>query len=326
MKKIVIVFVLLPALAITFLSCVTTAETSGKMVSERSAENTQKIKPPVINSPLDIDEWGGADSYGFTGDNADSRYYKNPDYYNLSGAPNVTIIDEFETYQQTSEWSCGCCAALMVLNELGITGYTEWDIALAMGTSLDEDTAGAEPGSADNFYEFGTSVKKMYDFFKTVPGVKIVETSYVEDYSVEDLIPEGSTSFTPNSAGNLPGKISSMSLYTTENNDLSENWVDDAADSWFVMWLRSNLEAGRPIMVEWGDWDGHWQTIIGYDSNGTPGIGDDILILADSYDTSDHWQDGYYCYPLERWFYMWADRNIAPKPFQIQPYIIIDRE
>ena len=78
-------------------------------------------------------------------------------------------------------------------------------------------------------------------------------------------------------------------------------------------------------MVEWADWDGHWQAIIGYDNNGTPGIGDDILIFADPYDTSDQWQDGYYYYPLERWFYMWSDRNVAPKPYQLQPYIIIDK-
>ena len=46
-------------------------------------------------------------------------------------------------------------------------------------------------------------------------------------------------------------------------------------------------------MVEWGDWDGHWQ-------------------------------DGYYFYPLERWFYMWQDRKVAPKPYQLQPFIVID--
>ena len=27
---------------------------------------------------------------------------------------------------------------------------------------------------------------------------------------------------------------------------------------------------------------------------------------------------------IERWFGMWNDRNIAPKPFQLQPYIVVD--
>jgi hypothetical protein len=86
--------------------------------------------------------------------------------------------------------------------------------------------------------------------------------------------------------------------------------VDDAKDSYFVKWVVGNLKAERPIMVEWGDWDGHWQAIIGYDTQGTPGIGDDVIIFADPYDTSDSWQDGYYYYPAERWFYMWQDRAV----------------
>ena len=324
MKK-MIYLCLLSFLVFTYLSCTTTVESTATEPADTNIEQAQKLKAPVIPSE-DIDEWGGADTYGFAGDHEDSPYFKNPDYYNLSGAPNVTIIDQFETYQQTSEWSCGCCTALMVLNELGYHELNEWDIAVAMTTSVDEDVEGALPGSADNFYEFGTSVKEMYEFFTSVPGINVVETSYKESWNESDLIRDDDQWFSPNSRGNLPGRISSMSLYTSENDDMSEAWVDDAADSWFVKWITGHLEAGRPIMVEWSDWDGHWQTIIGYDSLGTPGIGDDILILADSYDTADHWQDGYYAYPLERWFYMWVDRNIAPKPFQIQPYIIVDIE
>ena len=54
--------------------------------------------------------------------------------------------------------------------------------------------------------------------------------------------------------------------------------------------------------------------------------GDDTLIFADPYDTSDHWQDGYSIFPLEKFFYMWQDRKVAPKPYQLQPYIIIDKK
>ncbi len=79
-----------------------------------------------------------------------------------------------------------------------------------------------------------------------------------------------------------------MSLYASENDDITDKFVEDAKDSYFVKWVTDHIKAGRPIMVEWGDWD------------------------------------GYYYYPLERWFYMWKDRNVAPKPYQIQPYIVID--
>lgn len=79
--------------------------------------------------------------------------------------------------------------------------------------------------------------------------------------------------------GNIKPTFSSVSLYASENSDTTEAWVEDAKDSYFVKWLTGHLKEGRPIMVEWGDWDGHWQAIIGYDNNGTPSIGDDVLVL-----------------------------------------------
>ena len=297
----------------------------GQKLVIKSNEDVKKAKPKMISDGLNIDEYGGADSYELSGDNPKSKYFSNPDFYNMTSDENLTIIEKFKTHQQTSEWSCGCSTALMVLNNFGIDDYNEWDIALEMKSSTDLDVEGAEPGSANNFYEYGTSVKQMYKFFKNVEGIRVVETSYVEDFSEDDLINKDD-GYTPNDIGNLYPKFSSNSLYTTDNDDLSENWVTDAADSYFVKWITDNLKADRPIMVEWGDWDGHWQAIIGYDNNGTSGIGDDILIFVDPYDTSDHWQDGYYYYPLERWFYMWKDRNVAPKPFQLQPFIVVEKE
>lgn len=51
-----------------------------------------------------------------------------------------------------------------------------------------------------------------------------------------------------------------------------------------------------------------------------------ILILVDPYDTSDHRQDGYSIAPLERFFYSWKDRAIAPKPFQLQPFLVVEKK
>ena len=161
-------------------------------------------------------------------------------------------------------------------------------------------------------------------FFNTIKGFKIVDTSYIADYDASDLIQEGDTSVPSTEWGNLPGKFDSASLYASENDPNTEKWVDDAKDSYFVKWVTGHLKANRPILVEWCDWDGHWQAIIGYDTQGTPSLGDDVIIFADPYDTSDHWQDGYYYYPAERWFYMWSDRAVAPKPYQLQQYVIVE--
>ncbi len=310
MKRFLIVFVVA---ILTLAGCSKTVDPQ--------VEPTVKTKANAIEM-VDYEEYGGADSYGNSGDHADSAYYVNPDFYNMVSNDHLTIITNFKTAQQTTEWSCGTVATLMVLNHYGITA-DEMDLAVAMGAHVDDDVEGALPGSANSYHEYGTTVIDIAKYFETRSDFTIVETSYVAEYLESDLLSEAAGS-SANDSGNLPKTFSAMSLYTTDNDDLSENWVEDAADSFFVKWIVDNLKANRPIMVEWGDWDGHWQVIIGHDSMGTPSLGDDILIFADPYDTSDHWQDGYYYYPLERWFYMWADRNIAPKPFQLQPFIVVE--
>ncbi len=296
-----------------------------KQIEITGIETGEKLKPEFIVGE-DNDEYGGADVYDNAGDNPDSRYYVNPDFYRMASDDQLTILEQFKTFNQTTEWSCGSASILMVANHFGFTDVTEWDIAVKSGAHRDLDVEGSEPGTADNPGEYGTSVDDIIRYFDDFDGLKVIESSYKADYTDADLIASDDTNYCEGDRGNLPPSFSAMSLYTTDNDDASENWVEDAEDSYFVKWLKGHLEADRPIMVEWGDWDGHWQVIIGYDNNGTPGIGDDILIFADPYDTSDHWQDGYYYYPLERWFYMWKDRGVAPKPFQLQPYVVVDVE
>lgn len=283
-----------------------------------------KAKPELIAVKKDIDPAAGADSYENNGDHADSNYYVNPDFYNLKSDKQLTLIPNFKTYQQTSEWSCGSATLLMVLEHFGISDYGEWDIAVKSGAGVDFDVPGSEPGTANNFPEYGTSVDDMVKFFTSIKGFNIVQTSYKADYKAADLLKAGDNSVPSAEWGNLPPTFNSVSLYASDNNPNTDQWVSDAKDTYFVKWITDNLKASRPIMVEWGDWDGHWQAIIGYDNNGTPGIGDDILIFADPYDTSDSWQDGYYYYPLERFFYMWQDRAVAPKPYQLQPFMIVE--
>ncbi len=59
-------------------------------------------------------------------------------------------------------------------------------------------------------------------------------------------------------------------------------------------------------MVCWIEWGGHWQVVIGYDDMGTETTQDDVMIMADPYDTTDHNQDGYFVYGAERFYYNWS--------------------
>lgn len=289
--------------------------------SAAPAGTVEKPMPEKIAGE-DNDEYGGADAYGNAGDHAASAYYGNPDFYNMESNDQLTILNNFKTFQQTTEYSCGAASALMALSYLKIDSYSEFALSELGKVSVDEDTEGAKPGSADNYYEYGANVEKLVSLFEQVEGVKIVETSYRADYTDADLIQAGDGD-TDNNVGNLPGTFESVALYASENDPNTEAWVENASDSYFVKWITGHLQNNELILVEWSDWDGHWQVIIGYDTLGTPGIGDDIIIFADPYDTSDHWQDGYYYYPAERWFYMWHDRNVAAKPFQLQPYVVV---
>ncbi len=79
---------------------------------------------------------------------------------------------------------------------------------------------------------------------------------------------------------------------------------DDAlAAAFSLRTIRDYLAEGTPVMIGWNDWGGHWQVVIGYDTMGTEVEQDDVLIVADPYDTTDHNQDGYGVYPAERFIY-----------------------
>lgn len=92
----------------------------------------------------------------------------------------------------------------------------------------------------------------------------------------------------------------------------------------FIAWVKGNLASNTPIIIDWVDWAGHFQVIIGYDDMGTPDhFGDDVIIVADPYDTSDHKQDGYFVLGAERFFYMWYEGFSADgDEIQAQPYVI----
>ena len=71
--------------------------------------------------------------------------------------------------------------------------------------------------------------------------------------------------------------------------------------------IQMYLADGVPIIIGWADRGGHWQVIIGYDNMGTPdNLWDDVVILADPADDTDHNQDGYYLCSMERLMSCWS--------------------
>lgn len=246
-------------LMLTVTACANTAGTT----DDNSAAPTPNEKHQIAYPDGYDTTTTGASSYANSGDHFDSIYFAHPDVYNMKSTDTLTIIPKFETYQQTTEYTCGACSTLMVLNHYGVKDYDEMTIAKMAGTS---ETEGIDPAGLVKFYKaIGWNVKSSEDTKETLS-------------------------------------------------------FEDPAD--FTAWVQENLTAGTPIQVDWIDWAGHWQDIIGYDTMGTKDqFGDDVLILADPYDTSDQYQDGYYIFPAERFFYMWREGSYV-KGDKEQPWVI----
>ena len=108
------------------------------------------------------------------------------------------------------------------------------------------------------------------------------------------------------------------------------NWLQ--AQGLKVVWgeqgrldlLKSNLRRGRPTLVLWTDWGGHWVAVIGYDDKGTSRTDDDDVILADPYDRVDDYRDGRTVFNAERFESMWFDA-LHFERLKWRVYLYVDR-
>jgi hypothetical protein len=230
-----------------------------------SQKTTDILEKHTIPYPAGYDiSSSGASSFNNTGDHSDSPYFVHHDFYNMESTETLTILTNYETYQQTTEYHCGPALAMTVLNHFGINDTHELAIGEVMKTHQ-----GADGGEPTEMTEMGTTVSGMVDYFNS-----------------------------------LDWQVKSSLTHESPFDEYGEGFTD---------WVISELKAGTPVLVEWSDWAGHWQAIIGYDTMGTDQFSDDVLIMADPYDTSDHWQDGYYIVNAQRFFYMWYDYNYQPE-------------
>ena len=226
-------------------------------IAEGAQEHTIPYPAKYGNCPA-LD---GASSFGGATDHLQSRYYVANDYFHMKSDATLHILHQFQTYQQTTEYTCGAASALMVLNWFGQKQYHEKAVAGLLETHVTK----------------GSSVENIADLF--------------------DLI-----------GWNVDSHASAERRFQT---------VEDAEQA-----IIDYIDRGIPMMIDWVDWAGHWQVLIGIDTCGTDTPYDDVLIFADPYDVTDHKQDGYYTYPLGRFFGMWREGPCAGKsvPYQ-QPFV-----
>lgn len=94
----------------------------------------------------------------------------------------------------------------------------------------------------------------------------------------------------------------------TNAGDVPPPWGED-----FTKWIINAIDKNEVVLSKHIDWGGHWEVIIGYDDMGTEDTADDILIIADPYDSTDHRQDGYAIWSFERYYTLWGV-NMTTQP------------
>ena len=177
----------------------------------------------------------------------DSVYYKKLNFYNKKPTKTLTILSNFQTYQQTNDGSCGASATLMALNYMGEKNISENGLV------------------AETLLYPNSTPDKLVNAFKKY------------DY-----------------------KTLSSSQFESNHWENPEDFAKD---------LKKYLSEKTPVLVKLG---GHWSVIIGYDDFGHPkDLQNHVLILADSWDSHDHRQDGYIVYAFDYFWNIWS--NMAVK-------------
>ncbi|MCL1809202.1 MAG: dockerin type I domain-containing protein [Clostridiales bacterium] len=263
-----------------------------------------------------------------------SPYYAHFDYYNMESSDNLVILENFKTQQQTTEWTCGLTSALMALEWHGANpGLAK----LLNGYSEEELVAVADAYGIDVYELLDDRMTEINLAQLRGDGRQNPSATNLDDMkSIFNNLNNDEEYLNAVALANNWDTLKKWSFLTTD--DLTRGYVVDeagvrhfleegAADDGLIPYY---LNQGCPILIGWNEWGGHWQVIIGYDDMGTEDTQDDVLILADPYDTTDHNQDGYYLEPFERLVFGWGadfDRrgsNVFLIPWLIETGIPID--
>ena len=239
----------------------------------------EKAKETYVEPYLDTN-LSGAAGVERSGDVAQSPYYQLDDFYGTEaeiqkavGSDTLDIIDNFSTIQQSTEFSCGVTSAYMAMYNYGKIPkgadgkLLESDASLSKIRQVDPATGLGEAGA--------TYVEGLDEVFQYMAN-KYDQTWAVasdQDYLYDDW----------------------GYAYLGKEAEVYQ-------DNVLIPYLIKN---DVPMIIGWDEWGGHYQVVIGYDDMGTEATQDDVVILADAYDTTDHNQNGYVIESFERLLYGW---------------------
>ena len=231
--------------------------------------------------------FGGATT-DFNFDYNSSKYWQQPDIYNIGGSyDTLDLLPKYKTLQQATGYSCGVDSATTVVEYFGLrenvtpvgTTYkidlSEQDLSKLRGPGREWGRATTQKELTNIFDGLNTKFGQNWNY---VSGYDLESTNaaVVRDQSKKDI-------------NVISGKPAGNGLDMT----LFE------AVPWYI-------EHGVPVIIGWQGWGGHYQTAIGYDDMGTAAYDDDVVILMDSYDSYDQKMDGYNITSYQRLIEDWS--------------------
>lgn len=113
----------------------------------------------------------------------------------------------------------------------------------------------------------------------------------------------------------IVSEIRKFGYETTSNDDFTEENFPYQDEVEFSKWAQEILKNNETIIVNWADWGGTASVIVGIDNMGNKeNCLDHVIILGDTYDTSDHLNDGFYVIGLDKFYYNWQNNEISYIP------------
>ena len=201
-------------------------------------------------------KYGNGVAFNGANDHPEANYYALVDYYTLGSAGTRIVVPHWMQWEQTMASSCGISSMLSTL-------YYH-------GCDLKDDQGRSIP-----VYDWEV---QLVDWYESISG-KVVFNSGIGASNAAAVVNQKVDGFS--SAYGCYYKSTAQSAYPYPT---YESFRSD---------IKAKLTDGNPLCVSRRPYGGHWETIIGFDDMGTETMYDDVIILGDSGDGQDHYQDGY---------------------------------
>ena len=125
----------------------------------------------------------------------------------------------------------------------------------------------------------------------------------------------------------ISAEIRKFGYETTSNENFTEENFPYKDECEFSEWAQDILKKNETIIVNWADWGGTASIIVGIDNMGnSENCLDHVIILGDTYDTSDHLNDGFYVIGLDKFYYNWQSNEISYLENSTGTFVVIHRK